>query len=136
MGRDKAGLAMKKKKPKLRRDFQLDPRLTLISRSVKAVDVAVALFTVYHVECENYDRSVCTGPRMNDGVMPANGHERKLIGKHAAGLAARVLERAERLGLNRKQLEAGDEAVQSMPYARVEADYERAKALIGGTLEK
>jgi hypothetical protein len=98
---------------------------------------AAALFIVYHVECERYDKNVCTGGPAADGsgTMPGNVVETGIIVRHANLVGAELLRRAERLGLSRATLEAGEAFVKRMPYARVETDYAQALQIIGGPLD-
>lgn len=37
----------------------------------------------YVAETEAYDRTVCTGPVMRDGIMPASSHEQGLANRNA-----------------------------------------------------
>jgi hypothetical protein len=37
----------------------------------------------YHVRCERFDRTACTGPMGGDGILPANGREQAIINAHA-----------------------------------------------------
>lgn len=37
----------------------------------------------YHVNCELYDRRVCTGPLGKDGALPATFREKRLINANA-----------------------------------------------------
>lgn len=47
-------------------------------------DAAYIASLRYHVDCERYDRTVCTGGHgPGGGVMPASGWERTLIVTHA-----------------------------------------------------
>jgi hypothetical protein len=99
---------------------------------------AAALFIVYHVECERFDKTICTGLPATDGsgTMPRTATETGIIARHAARVGARLLERADRLGLSRAVLEAGEAFVKRMPYAQVEADYANALLVISGPLDR
>ena len=52
---------------------------------MRELSIAEALWIIYYVECERYDRLVCTGNIFfRDGlVMPSNGEEYALINRHA-----------------------------------------------------
>ncbi len=99
----------------------------------QAALAAAALFIVYHVECERFDRGVCTGADALDGsgVMPANTTETGIISHHANAMGARLRERASSLGVPESALPAAESFVERMPYAQVEADYRAAVGLVG-----
>ncbi len=62
------------------------------------------LATRYHVECETYDRTVCTGPIREDSIMPATPHEMALINRNAHAVRKRIEEEAQREGIGREEL--------------------------------
>ena len=62
------------------------------------------LATRYHTECEAYDRTVCTGPMEQDGIMPANLNEMALINRNAHAVRKRLTEEAAREGIGREEL--------------------------------
>lgn len=62
------------------------------------------LATRYHIECESYDRIVCTGPIREDSIMPMNYHEMALINRNARVVRNRLEEEARREGIGRKDL--------------------------------
>jgi len=62
------------------------------------------LATRYHTECEAYDRTVCTGPVLEDGIMPANPHEMALINRNAHAVRKIIEEDAQREGIGREEL--------------------------------
>lgn len=97
---------------------------------------AAALFVVLHIECERYDRAVCTGLPAADGsgVMPRTTTEMGITAAHAAQVGERLLDRAVALGIPGKVLTAAEAFVQRMPYGQVEADYVTALRIIGGPL--
>ncbi len=95
---------------------------------------AASLFVVYHIECERFDKTVCTGQVTDDGRLPRDAVETGLISKHAKLVANELRRRANELGLSKPMLEAGDAFVNRMPYAKVEADYPTALRVIGGSL--
>jgi hypothetical protein len=99
---------------------------------------AVALFIVFHVECERYDKTVCTGVEAADGSgrMPRNTTETGIIVAHADALGEVLRARAHRLGVPMAVLAGAEEFVARMPYAQVEADYPRALRVIGGPLNR
>jgi hypothetical protein len=98
---------------------------------------AASLFVVFNIECEKYDRTICTGVPAADGsgIMPRNTTELAITARHASALSAVLLDRARRLGLGAKTLQAAEAFVMRMPYATVEAEYARALAVIGGSLD-
>lgn len=109
-----------------------------VASPVQDALAAAALFIVYHIECERFDKTVCTGVLAIDGSgrMPLNTTEMGIIVRHAERVGARLLERAARLGLSKEVLEAGEAFVKRMPYAKVEADYAQALSVIGGSLDR
>ena len=62
------------------------------------------LATRYHVECEAYDQTVCTGSMGQDGIMPATPHEMALINRNAHAVRNRLAEEAQRVGIGREEL--------------------------------
>jgi len=69
----------------------------------------------YHQRCEAYDRTVCTGPIVKDGIMPVTHRELALINRHAVVVRRDIAQRAEQMGFTRKELQkaissAADEA--------------------------
>jgi len=66
------------------------------------------LFTLaaeYHERTEAYDRTVCTGPIVRGGIMPATAYERVAINRHAAIVRAELLACALRLGYTNEQFQ-------------------------------
>lgn len=95
---------------------------------------AAALFVAYHIECERFDVTVCTGLQTPDGKLPRDAVETGIISRHTQIVANELRKRANRLGLSRAVLEAADAFVNDMPYAKVVADYPQALRIIGGAL--
>lgn len=95
---------------------------------------AASLFIAYHIECERFDVTVCTGQQTPDGRLPRDTVETGIISRHTQIVANELRKRANRLGLPRAVLEAADEFVNDMPYAKVVADYPQALRIIGGPL--
>lgn len=62
------------------------------------------LATRYHVECETYDRTVCTGPMHEDSIMPATPHEMALINRNAHAVRKVLEDEARREGIGREEL--------------------------------
>lgn len=62
------------------------------------------LATRYHTECETYDRTVCTGPVGEDGIMPANYREMALINENAHKVRKQIEADAVREGFTRDEL--------------------------------
>lgn len=109
----------------------------IVSDPLSDARAAVALFIVFNVECERYDKTVCTGLPAADGsgIMPRNTTEAGLMVRRASALGDVLLARANRLGLSKAVLEAAETFVQAMPYARVVDDYPAALRVIGGPLD-
>ncbi|MDP6423653.1 MAG: hypothetical protein QGG14_02870 [Planctomycetota bacterium] len=98
---------------------------------------AASLFIVFTIECERFDRTVCTGQLAADGsgVMPRTATETGIIVQHASAMGERLKARAKRFGLDPAVLPHAERFVQAMPYAQVEADYPAALRIIGGPLD-
>jgi len=62
------------------------------------------LATRYHTECEAYDRTVCTGPVGQDGILPANPRELGMINRNAHAVRKGLEEEAQREGIGREEL--------------------------------
>lgn len=62
------------------------------------------LATRYHTECEAYDRTVCTGPTGQDGILPATPREMALINRNAHAVRKRLAEEAAREGIGCEEL--------------------------------
>ena len=73
----------------MRNEFEGDFKLT--ERDNKLHDYA----TRYHTECEDYDRTVCTGRITQDGIMPATQCEVVLISRNAQTVRKDILFDAE-----------------------------------------
>jgi len=59
----------------------------------------------YHSRTEEYDRTVCTGPIKHGGILPANGKEHALINRNAKAIMEEMVNRAEYIGFNRKEMQ-------------------------------
>ena len=57
----------------------------------------------YHQRTEAYDRTVCTGPIVRGGIMPATGEERALITRNANAMRYDLGVEAAKLGFTPKQ---------------------------------
>lgn len=57
----------------------------------------------YHQLTETYDRMICTGPVLNDGIVPADGIERGRINKNARKVYDLLFIEAQKLGFSRAQ---------------------------------
>ena len=62
------------------------------------------LATRYHVECEAYDRTVCTGPIGRDGILPADHREIGLIGRNAVTVRAQIYAEAKQYGIPKDEM--------------------------------
>jgi hypothetical protein len=51
----------------------------------------------YHIICEEFDRSVCSGPMGRDGILPANPREAAAINQHALNIRTRMAKQARML---------------------------------------
>ncbi len=71
----------------------------------------------YHIACEAYDRTVCTGPVFHGAVMPATQQEYCLINRHALGVLQRVRAEALANGFTRMEVLKAISAWES-PYER------------------
>ena len=58
----------------------------------------------YHAETEAYDQTVCTGPIVNGGIMPATSYERGLINRNARQAFDRIAQEASGHGISRAEL--------------------------------
>ena len=58
----------------------------------------------YHTETEYYDRTVCTGPVLNDSIMPATSHEMALINRNAMVVRKRINADADRDGFTLEEM--------------------------------
>jgi hypothetical protein len=68
------------------------------------VERLVELANEYHRRCEEYDRSVCTGPIVNGAIMPATYREMGLINRNAGAVLREVMWRAEVAGFTPRQI--------------------------------
>lgn len=58
----------------------------------------------YHADTEAFDRTVCTGPIVDGGIMPANPRERAAINMNASKALKATLDQAETEGLARDEM--------------------------------
>jgi hypothetical protein len=58
----------------------------------------------YHADCESFDRTVCTGPIVDGGIMPATAQEGAAINRNALKVLAETLRQAESEGLTREDI--------------------------------
>ena len=134
----KAQREAKRRKPlplSLQKHFKIVPQWVPRSPQLSDEDVATALFTVFHVECEQYDSAICTGGYCADGSgrVPATLRETELVKRNTERLAALLLERAERLGISRKALTVGDARALGVAYEQILKFYPKALSIIGGS---
>ncbi len=99
----------------------------------KAAQASVALWVVHTVEVAAYGRQVLTGPLTPDKEpSPANEVERALLHEFALETTKRLHERADALGLDPRELQAGfDLCAESVPWAEMLAHYTNARAMVG-----
>lgn len=57
----------------------------------------------YHKTCEDYDRTVCTGPIQNGAIMPATGAEVSAVSRHAQAVRDGLWKHVAPLGFSRQQ---------------------------------
>jgi hypothetical protein len=57
----------------------------------------------YHKTCEDYDRTICTGPIKDGAILPATGEEASAINRHATAVRNGLFRRAQELGFDRQQ---------------------------------
>ncbi len=57
----------------------------------------------YHKTCEDYDRTICTGPIKDGAILPATGEEAAAINRHATAVRNGLFRRAQELGFDRQQ---------------------------------
>lgn len=70
----------------------------------------------YHERTEAYDRTICTGPIVRGGIMPATPEQHALINRHARTVRDELGIEAARLGFSPKQWrEAISNAAHEMP---------------------
>lgn len=78
----------------------------------------------YHDRTEAYDRTVCTGPILRNGIMPATDRERSLITQNADMLRAALDQEAAGLGFTWPQwLRAIRNAEPMMPDAHPRTEH-------------
>jgi hypothetical protein len=57
----------------------------------------------YHRTCEDYDRTICTGPIKDGAIMPAHGVEMSAISRHAQAVRDGLWRHVAPLGFSRQQ---------------------------------
>jgi hypothetical protein len=57
----------------------------------------------YHRTCEDYDRTICTGPIKDGVILPATGEEASAINRHAIAVRNGLFRKARELGFDRQQ---------------------------------
>ena len=81
----------------------------------------------YHERTEAYDSTVCTGPIVRGGIMPATPEQHALINRHARTVRDELSVEAARLGFTPKQWrEAISNAAHEMPNADLRQDADSA----------
>lgn len=58
----------------------------------------------YHIACETYDRTVCTGPMLHGSITPATPHEMSLITRNARFVRKLLEVEAQGKGFTREEL--------------------------------
>lgn len=64
-----------------------------------------ALGHEYHNRCETYDRTICSGPVRDGGIMPMTSRELGLINRHALAISKEIIARGERMGFTKAQIQ-------------------------------
>jgi hypothetical protein len=102
----------------------------------QAAQACVALWVVHTVEVAAYGRHHLTGPLTPDGEpSPADAVERSILHGYALAVTERLLERADALGLEPAEVQAGfDFCANSVPWGEMLAHYTNALTFIGGRL--
>lgn len=78
---------------------------------------AVELWAWYHVACEAYDRTVCTGGvGPGGGVMPNGSHERALINANASRTHRATIAACGREGVTRDEMLSAWSRIQWMKF--------------------
>src|SRR5574337_1075913 len=63
-----------------------------------------ALAQRYPAEAEAFDRTVCTGPIRDGGILPANPREMAAISRNAIALRKKIMTEAARFGITRDEM--------------------------------
>jgi hypothetical protein len=58
----------------------------------------------YHVLCEQYDRTVCTGPIQHGLIMPMSPHERALVVRNAKQVFKQIEQEASFFGISNGEM--------------------------------
>ena len=91
----------------------------------------------YHERTEAYDSTVCTGPIVRGGIMPATPEQHALINRHARTVRDELSVEAARLGFTPKQWrEAISNAAHEMPNADLRQDDKGAKPKDANAVDK
>lgn len=124
------------KRPRLSKQWRTNGRKQRPTSPEQDALACASLFVVMYIESWREIDEHCTGHQAADGSgkLPNGPVELAVMNEITGAYAARVLERAERLGLTREQLEAGEAFVQRMPVRKIREDYPKALRVIGGRL--
>jgi len=88
-------------------------------------DAAYVAALRYHVSCERYDRTVCTGGYgPGGGIMPASGSERTLIVTHAREQWTRLRHELAASGATPAACEAAKRAASRLRFEDAERELE------------
>jgi hypothetical protein len=102
----------------------------------QAAQACVAMWVVHTVEVAAYGRRHLTGPMTPDNEpSPADAVERAILHEYALETTKRLHERADALGLDPVEVNAGFEfCANSVPWAEMLDHYTNALSFIGGRL--
>lgn len=64
-----------------------------------------ALGAEYHERCEAFDRTVCAGPEVDGSIIPMDHRDRMLISRYAQRVRHELIDRGERLGFSRADVD-------------------------------
>ena len=105
-------------------------------RSAQSAALACAsLWIVHTVNCAAFGRKLLSGPLTPEGEpSPADAVEGRLLFEYATNLTQLLHERARKLGLDPREVEAGREAIEAQSWAHNVADYPAALRYVGGRL--
>lgn len=101
----------------------------------QAALACAALWVVHTVEVAAYGKRNLSGPPSEAGEpMPADATETGFMYHFACMLTERLHERAERLGLDPFEVEAGRQYVDLRTWPQIQADFAIALGAVGGRL--
>ena len=103
----------------------------------QAAYACAALWIVHAVDCATWARRNLSGPRTvvsHGEPTPADAVETAVIYDYACALTERLHERADQLGLDPGEVEAGRVYAECRTWPQKQADYKLALCAVGGAL--